>query len=427
MNFKRSAALLASTTMVLGLAGCGSNFASTPGLAKGGFSYNAAAKRRAEKGGKWAILVHLAGENNLYRFALEDLNEMEAGIPTDGSVDVYVFFDGIKQGDSCVYKIKRDPGGMNSNVISEKVPVPFIPASNEVDSGDAKVVGAFVDWAGKNVQADHTMISFWDHGSGIFHGAPNPITKGFGWDDRGTNLETADLTMLGNTYRAASGKPFSIVGFDACLMAHGEIGYQIKGNADYLVASEELEPGAGWDYKGWLTAVGKIADKTPAAVGSALVDTYHASYQPGGSQSSGRDDTTLSLLDINALVNNVVPALNEFVSTANGAMGSEKQALQAARNKAQTFYNRDCADLGSFLGNVKATTRDKALSAATTKLDAAYRTAVVREAHSADNAGATGMVLYFPTPSQSINSAYGDASKIAFAATAWGQFLKAYR
>ncbi|MEB3328414.1 MAG: clostripain-related cysteine peptidase, partial [Candidatus Sericytochromatia bacterium] len=349
MNFKRSAALLASSTMVLGLAGCGTNFVPASGLTKRSFAYNAAAKRRAEKGGKWAILVHLAGENNLYRFALEDLNEMEAGIPTDGSVEVYVFFDGIKNGDSAVYKIKRD-SGMNSTIISEKVPVPFIPASNEVDSGDPKVVAAFIDWAGRNVQADHTMVSFWDHGSGIFHGAPNPITKGFGWDDNGTNLETADLTMLGNTFRAAAGKPLSIVGFDACLMAHGEIAYQLRGNADYLVASEELEPGAGWDYKGWLTALGKLSDKTPAAVGATLVDTYHASYPPGGSQSSGRDDTTLSLVDINAFTANVVPALNEFVSTAVAAMGSEKVALQGARAKAQTFYNRDCADLGSFLG-----------------------------------------------------------------------------
>ncbi|MEB3223630.1 MAG: clostripain-related cysteine peptidase [Candidatus Sericytochromatia bacterium] len=426
MNFKRSAALLASSTLVLGLAGCGSNFASAPGMTKRGLAYNAAAKRRAEKGGKWAILVHLAAENNLYRFALEDLNEMEAGIPTDGSVDVYVFFDGIKNGDSCVYKIKRD-SGMNGNIISEKIPVPFIPASNEVDSGDPKVVAAFVDWAGKNVKADHTMISFWDHGSGIFHGAPNPITKGFGWDDNGTNLETSDLTLIGNTFRAAAGKGFDILGFDACLMAHGEIAYQVKGNADYLVASEELEPGAGWDYKGWLTAVGKLAEKTPAAVGSALVDTYHASYQPGGSQSSGRDDTTLSLVDVNALTANVVPALNEFVTSAVAAMGSEKAALQGARSKAQTFYNRDCADLGSFLGNVKASTRDKALSAATSKLDAAYRSAIVREAHSADNAGATGLVLYFPTPTQSINGSYGDPAKIAFADTAWGKFLKAYR
>jgi len=233
VNFKRSAAFLAASTILL--AGCGSNLGGVnPGMTKRTFSYNAAAKRKAEKGGKWAILVHLAAENNLYRFALQDLNEMEAGLPADGSVEVYVLFDGIKDGDSCIYRVKRDTG-MNGNIISEKIPAPeVIPASNEIDSGDVKVVTRFVEWAGKNIKADHFMIDFWDHGSGIFHGAPNPITKGFGWDDKGSNLETRDLTTLGSAFRAASGKPFSIVGFDACLMAHGEIAYQLKGNADNL-------------------------------------------------------------------------------------------------------------------------------------------------------------------------------------------------
>ncbi|MEB3284603.1 MAG: clostripain-related cysteine peptidase [Candidatus Sericytochromatia bacterium] len=426
MNFKRSAAFLAASTLFL--AGCGNHLGGVnSGVAKRSLAYNAAAKRRAEKGGKWAILVHLAAENNLYRFALQDLNEMEAGLPTDGSVDVYVLFDGIKDGDSAIYKVKRDTG-MNGNIISEKISAPeVIPASNEIDSGDVKVVTRFVEWAGKNIQADHFMIDFWDHGSGIFHGAPNPITKGFGWDDKGSNLETSDLTPLGNAFRAASGKPFSIVGFDACLMAHGEIAYQLRGNADYLVASEELEPGAGWDYRGWFNALAQIPSKTPAAVGTALVDTYLASYAPGGSQTSGRDDTTLSLTDINAFTQNVVPALNDFSSAAISSMSSNKEGFQAARAKARTFYNRDCADLGSFLGNVRASVRDQRLAAATAKLDAAYRSAIVQTGNSPSRAGATGLVLYFPTPKQNINPRYSDPSKVAFAETSWKDFLKAYR
>lgn len=425
MNFKQTAAVLAASSLALGLAGCGKGLATAPGMTKGGFAYNAAAKRKAEKGGKWTVLIHLAGENNLYRFALEDLNEMEAGLPENGNVDVYVLFDGIKNGDSCIYKIKRDPGGMNTTIISEKVANDVIPSNNEIDSGSVEVVKKFVTWAGKNVAADHTMIGYWDHGSGIFHGAPNPLTKGFGWDDNGTNLETNDLGPLGNAFKSASGKPFAIVGFDACLMAHGEIAYQMAGTADYLVASEELEPGKGWDYKTWLASASR--NTTPAAFASNLVDSYIKSYGPGGWQSSGRDEVTLSALDVNAFNGNVVPALNEFVSAANASMSSNKSAFQAARAKAQTFYNRDCADLGSFLGNVKANVKDAKVAAATAKLDAAYKSSIVREGHSNHFPGATGTVLYFPTPSQNINSSYGQADKIAFAATAWKDFLKNYR
>ena len=121
MNFKQTAAFLAASTLLLSVAGCGKVPGMAQGASKVGMSYNAAAKRKAEKNGSWTVLIHLAGENNLYRFALEDLNEMEAGIPEAGNVNVYVLFDGIKDGDSCVYKIKRDPGGMNTTIVSEKV------------------------------------------------------------------------------------------------------------------------------------------------------------------------------------------------------------------------------------------------------------------------------------------------------------------
>ena len=428
MNFKRTAALVAATTTVLAAAGCGTVGQTMTGVNAKVGTYNAAAKRKNEKDGSWTILVHMGAENNLYRFGLEDMNEIEAGLPTGAEVNVYVLFDGIKAGDSAIYKMKRDTG-LNGNIVSEKVSAPeVIPASNEIDSGSVEVANAFVKWAAKNAPATHTFYGFWDHGSGIFQNASNPITKGIVWDDgTGNHMTTADVGTIAKTFKAAAGKPLAIMGFDACLMAHGELVFQTAGAVDYMVASEELEPGKGWDYAAWLNAVGKLDKKTPAAVGSALVDTFHASYQPGGSQTSGRDETTLSLTDVAAFNQNVVPALNNFVAAANRSMATEKAMFQAARAKAQVFYNKDCADLGSFLANVKSTSRNVEVTKAAESLNAAYASSIVREAHSADFPGATGLVLYFPTPKQRINAVYNDPSKIAFAATGWKDFLQNYR
>ena len=427
MNFKRTAALVATTTTVLAAAGCGTmpGMTQTGATAKVG-TYNAAAKRKAEKGGTWTILVHMSADNNLYRFGLEDLNEMEAGVPEGGDVNVYVLFDGIKNGDSAIYKVKRDTG-KNTTIISEKVDATgVIPASNEIDSGSVDVGVKFLQWAAKNAPADHTMVAYWDHGSGVF-AAGNPITKSFGHDDAGTHMNTNDLTTLGAAFHKAAGKPLSVVGFDACLMAHGEIAYQLKGNADYLVASEELEPGKGWDYGMWLNAVGNLNSKTPAAVTSALVDTYGKSYGPGGSQTSGRDEITLSSVDVNAFNNNVVPALDNFVTAATRNMASEKAAFQAARAKAQVFYNKDCADLGSFLKNLQGSSRNSDVTRAAGDLASAYKSSVVREVKSSHFPNASGLVLYFPTPTQRFNPVYDDASKIAFSNTGWKNFLKSYR
>jgi hypothetical protein len=48
----------------------------------------------------------------------------------------------------------------------------------------------------------------------------------------------------------ATGQPLKIdiLGFDACLMSMYEIGAVLAPYANYLLASELLEPGTGWDY-----------------------------------------------------------------------------------------------------------------------------------------------------------------------------------
>ena len=50
---------------------------------------------------------------------------------------------------------------------------------------------------------------------------------------------------------ARAGVKFDFVGFDACLMATYEMAAHMASYADYMVASEELEPGIGWNYQGW--------------------------------------------------------------------------------------------------------------------------------------------------------------------------------
>jgi hypothetical protein len=429
VNFKRTAALLASTSLI-SLAGCG--HAGVPGAATTGMqaanAFSAASHRaRTAKGGKWTMLLHIAANNNLYDFAFINLNEMEAALPADGSVEIYAEFKGTQDGDACVYHIKRDPAGNNKAVISEKLyPADVIPANHNIDSGDANQLIKFIQWGVKTAPADHYLVDVWDHGSGLFGGkAPNPITKGFGWDDTtGNNMHTWDLPRITGAFKAAAGKNLDIFGFDCCLMSHSELAYELAGTTDFLAASEEVEPGAGWDYKGWLDAVAK-GDHTPLAVASALTDTYVASYQPGGAHSSGgSDNATFATTDINAYMANVAPAMTTFVTAAEASMAKNKTAYQQARQKAQHFYNSDCADIGNFLSILKVA--DPAVTAAQGKLAAAYKTAIVREGHTKGMPGATGNVVYFPAPGDTINPVYTDASKILFAKENWKDFLKAY-
>ena len=56
------------------------------------------------------------------------------------------------------------------------------------------------------------------------------------------------ITMSDAFSASFDGQPFELIGFDACLMASVEMASVASPYAKYMVASEEVEPGSGWDY-----------------------------------------------------------------------------------------------------------------------------------------------------------------------------------
>ena len=358
---KKLLALVAAGTV---LAGCGLVL---PGLNTTDGPLRFGARHKLPKGAKkWTILMHVAADNNLCPFAVKNMNEMEAGLdPAD--VNVICLYDGDQVGDSGVYEIQKDPNGMNDTLVSKiNTDLPFIPSNHEINSGDPAVLKAFGEWAIQHYPAEHYGLGIWDHGSGIFrkkNRQTHPIFpagmvyKGFSWDDNdGGHMETADLTGITTDLAKAAGQPLDFLGFDACLMGHVEISYQVKDAVNYVCASEQLEPGPGWDYQGWLSQVN--GNSTPAQVASALVDSYVASYQPGHihNPDSSSQEATMGASDVHALTASLVPALNNAADVFTKALSnaSDKAALNQARQSAQTFYNNDCADLGDFCKNVLA-------------------------------------------------------------------------
>ena len=386
----------------------------------------------AAPGGKaWTILVHMAADNNLYQFGLEDINEMEAGLNND-NINVIVLFDGEKQGDSCIYKIKHDPDGKNTKIISDKLDDKgaVIPTStHEIDSGDVNTAIKFSKWATANFPAEHYAEFFWDHGSGIFGKGKAMPTKGFCWDDNGHNLHTSDLNQILATTAHTAGKPVELFGFDCCLMSHVEMAYQAKGLANYMVASQELEPGAGWDYIASLKALSANPEMNGGQFGTAIAKAYLASYQPGGSQNpdSTAVDATLAATDVNALVNKLPPALNDLATAMTADYKANKATLDGLRNSTIAFDNADCPDLGDFLTKAAAANLPADIQSAVAAAKAAYGQTVLfgGGVGTPPHGQATGLSIYFPTTEQSYNPVYSNPSNIAFGAEKWKTYLQA--
>ena len=108
--------------------------------------------------------------------------------------------------------------------------------------GDPDTLSAFISWGAAACPAEKYGLILWDHGGGSL--------TGICWDENSDddNLTLPELTSALDT----AGVQLEMIGMDACLMASLETAAAIDGHAAYLVASQESEPGRGWDYRSFL-------------------------------------------------------------------------------------------------------------------------------------------------------------------------------
>lgn len=190
------------------------------------------------------------------------------------------------------------------------------------DMGDAATFRAFIDHVHHRYgQASRRFLSFWNHG------ASYNKTPGIGPDQM--TDEILDLTRI-NQVLMDSGSCWHLTGFDACLMASLQSARALKDVSAYLIASEELEPGHGWNYHETLSAWLNQPD-VPAA-GRAMVDAFVRNdihpYEAEGK--------TLSLVDL-TVYDQVARAMSDIgIRLADVLLGpNPAPVIQAFANSAR--------------------------------------------------------------------------------------------
>ena len=208
----------------------------------------------------------------------------------------------------------------------------------DADMGNVDTLADFVRYGKENFTADHKVFVFWDHGGGS--------AVGVCYDERtGNFLSLNDLrNAFTSVYEAnADNPPFELIGFDACLMATYDTVNALDGVTRYVTASEEVEPGIGWDYTGWL---GAFVNNT-AMGGAKLGQTICDSYIDACTKYNLADTATLSVIDLAQL-----PMLRHSYE----AFGLE--ALRAAHKNPRQFFahfGRGAAQAENYGGNTRRT------------------------------------------------------------------------
>lgn len=262
-----------------------------------------------------------------------------------------------------------------------------------VDMSRPETLADFIEWAVKAYPAERYHLALWNHGGG-----PN---GGFGHDEvSGTPAMMSMPQMQDALARAQSrtGVHFGLIGFDACLMASVEVAEALAPHASYLLASQELEPGAGWDWEVLLSQLASNPAIDPLTLGTHVVDGFFSKLE----KTSEDDMATLAVIDLSRIPA-LVSALERASNTLSARLTDEGvlawNDIAYARRASVDFMSArfvgqaaDLVDIGSFMWMPQLMLPQHEIEAVQSTLADAVRYQRFGPRRSATS----GLTMYFP-------------------------------
>lgn len=182
--------------------------------------------------------------------------------------------------------------------------------SHITNMGNPQTLVDFLTYCEEEHPADHTMVVFWNHGGASF---------GYGYDSVYLNdfLSLEELRWAFEQVYTLdeNNPPVDIIGFDACLMASMEVAEALNGAANYLVASEEVEPGYGWDYTDLMTRIVENPRMNSLQMSRAVADSYMDFYAKSAAEDGTASNELYSVLDL-TFADDLYQAYSDFAASA---------------------------------------------------------------------------------------------------------------
>ena len=267
------------------------------------------------------LLVYMCG-TDLQEDACEDLIEMANADPAE-EMNIIVLAGGAQEWSLDLLK------GNTRNLISFQ--------NEEAEDWGRKSMGSreslkeFLEYGLTEFPADRTIVILWDHGAGSEGGVCFDETAS---DDSLTVVEINEVLGSLNV----PDWHIDIFGCDACMMGTYEMAAMLSHyDIDYYVASEELEPGTGWYYTGWLEAV----KKDPSISDEDLCGSIIENYMEAGLANTPDDYLTLSAVKLSE-VGALEKSMEQFAVVMSGEIeGGNLSAVRRGRSRMYTFGSFD--------------------------------------------------------------------------------------
>ena len=362
----------------------------------------------------WTFLLFSMADCNLEEPMMEDLRQM-AEVGSNENVNLVVLCDRA-EGNSNEPLLNIRNFTSAKYLMAQKGSFREIRDLGELNMGDPANLSNFITWGVTNYPARKYALVFSDHGGAwpAFGGDESTETDNF--------LDMKKLKQALSRGLKQAGLPkFDLIGFDACLMQTLETAAVFRPFADYFIASEETEPGHGWDYRS-LQVLRDNPDTTPVQLGKAIIDGFEGEAKANESD----NEITLSMLDLSQLprIENVLKNLR---LQADLAIKANSPDIGRARTKTNAYGKNpnpagcvNTIDLGHFAALLEK--NDPKFAPVCGQLRKALSDTVLYMKNGSGQRNSTGLAIYFPDEKKYYDADYDQLPE----AGVWRDFLYSY-
>ena len=285
--------------------------------------------------------------------------------------------------------------------------------------GSGESLLEFLEYGLKNYPAKRTAVILWDHGAGSEAGICFDSTT---QEEDGLTLLEIDQVLHDLKDRVGDFH-FDFFGCDACMMATYEMAVMLsRYDIDYFVASEEMEPGLGWNYTPWL----KAFDRDPKLSTDKLCRMIVDSYMKAGKEQDSEDYLTMSVIDVRKMGPLQEAMENLGLTLQSELAGGHEAEIRRGRSRMYTFGSFvdgswDMVDLGAMLDAYSHFDVSEA-----TKARQALAGAVLVSEQTENLGPCCGLSVLIPHDTKDEFESYVDGVDLSFCIPNWLGFVKAY-
>lgn len=355
--------------------------------------------------GTRTFMIYIIGSNleSNYGAATSDIKEMLNSNFNQDDMNIVIYVGGSKKwhnntispDENAIYELKD--GGLTK-----------VKTFERKSMSNPDTLTEFINYVYDNYKTDLYDLVLWDHGGG-------PLS-GYGQDEY-SPMSLMSLPKIKQALQnsKANGQKLEMLGFDACLMGSLDIAYYLKDYANYYIASEEIEPGKGWDYK-FLGTITKDSDSV--VLGTNIIDYFF--------EHNKRESISLSLIDLNQ-IDNLVNSTSNLFNKIYGTINSDSYSDVSRSVSKSTVYGNvgdssqsyDLVDLATLVAIMNDSNSDNL-----TEFNEAYQKTVLYSKTNMEYT--TGLSVYFPTINKKKAGNYLNLYKSVVFSTDYYNFLEKY-